>query len=130
MAVDPPAHPYGELLGLELLELAGGLARVAIDVGPELHNPSGRLHGAVPFSVADTAMGAALVSVLEPGQDCASIEIQIRFLRSVAGGRLTGEARVIHRGRRIAHLQCEIRDAAGALVAATSGSYAILERGR
>jgi thioesterase superfamily protein len=34
-------------------------------------NPDGTLHGGVIYSLADTAMGAALFSRLEPGEQCA-----------------------------------------------------------
>ncbi|MGB1727554.1 MAG: PaaI family thioesterase, partial [Ilumatobacteraceae bacterium] len=54
----PPAFPLRDLLGFEL-EMGDGNATATLDV-TEMHiNPHGSLHGAVPFTMIDTAMGAA-----------------------------------------------------------------------
>ena len=48
-------EPFANLLGLEVIEVTDGLARVTMRVRPELENIFGSLHGAAVFSLIDTA---------------------------------------------------------------------------
>jgi acyl-CoA thioesterase len=79
------------------------------------------VHGGVVFTLADTAMGRATMSVLDEGLFCTSIEASARFLRAVPTGRLRAQVQVLHSGRRIVHLDGEEKP-----VAAVSGSFAVL----
>ena len=49
----------GASLGLELLEVRPGFARVAMRVRPEMLNGHGILHGGLVFALADTALAYA-----------------------------------------------------------------------
>ena len=91
-------------------------------------NPNGIVHGGVVFSLADTAMGRATMAVLSDGQICASIEVSVRYLRPIPGGRLVATASVLRAGRRIVHLECSITvDGDDRPVAVLQGSFAVLE---
>jgi acyl-CoA thioesterase len=122
-----PPHAFGDLIGLRIVESGEGRAVAEIDVEERLHNPNGVVHGGVLFSLADTSMGAALRSLLEEGQISATIEIQIRYLRAVRSGTVRAETRVLHKGKRIAHFDTEIRNGDGDLVATAAGSFSILD---
>lgn len=123
-----PPHAYGELVGLRIIEYGEGRAVAAVETGERHHNPNGVVHGGVLFSLADTSMGGALRSLLAGDEISATIEIQIRYLKAVRDGLVTAESRVVHKGRRVAQLQTEIRDAGGQLLATASGSFAILQQ--
>ncbi len=90
-------------------------------------NPNGVSHGAVPFTLMDTAMGAAVMSVLDDGQFCATIEMHTRFLRGVSSGTLTATATVLNAGRRIVHLEARTVDDRDRLVASATSSFAVIE---
>lgn len=122
-----PPHPFGELIGLRIVEARDGRAVAEIEVEERHHNPNGVAHGGVLFSLADTSMGAALRSLLEEGQISATIEIQIRYLKAVRAGLVRAETRVRHKGKRIAHFDSEIRNGDGDLVATAAGSFSILD---
>lgn len=107
-------------------EVDGGTCRGHVEVDLARHaNPNGVLHGAVLFALVDTTMGAATMGALG-GRPCASIEVQLRFLRPAVGGVLRAETRVLRAGRRIVHLDSSVTDADGRLVATASGSFAVL----
>ncbi|HNA98778.1 MAG TPA: PaaI family thioesterase, partial [Marmoricola sp.] len=74
------------------------------------------------------AMGAATLSVLASDQWCASIEVQLRFVRPVFSGQLMARARVISAGKRIVHLSAEVRDDDDELVALATGSFAVIPK--
>ena len=111
---------------MEVSTPSPGAGAAALTVTPEMHNPNGVVHGAVLFTMVDTAMGAATMSVLDEGSACASIEVHLRFLRPVAAGTLHAEVAVLRAGRKVVQLTGRVTDAAGELVAAASGSFAVI----
>jgi acyl-CoA thioesterase len=90
-------------------------------------NPNATAHGAIPFALMDTAMGAAVMSVVNEGQLCATIEIHTRFHRAAREGRLTAEATVVTAGRRVVQLEARTTDDDGRLVASSTGSFAVID---
>jgi acyl-CoA thioesterase len=88
-------------------------------------NPHGVAHGAVAYALADTGMGAALYTLLEPGESCATIEIKIVYLASAREGELVCETKVIRKGSRVAVLESEVFES-NRLVAKALGTYSIL----
>lgn len=61
----------------------------------------------------DTAMGAAVMTIVGEGRRCATIEVQTRFHRAVASGTLTAEATVLSTANRVVHLQARTVDDGG-----------------
>lgn len=120
-----PSNPFGRLLGLRRGAVAEGRATYTLTVRPALLNPHGVLHGGVAFALADTAMGAALSSQLGPGERCTTVEIKIHYVRPVAAGRITADAQLVERTRRLGVLEARVRDAEERLVALATGTFAI-----
>ena len=119
-------NPFAQLVGftLRLGRRGSGSCSAALAVRPELLNPNGVVHGGALFSMADTVMGAALFTTLEPGENCATIEIKIHFLQPVSKGKIRCNTRVVQRGRRIAVLEAHI--SVGRMqVAQALGTFAI-----
>ncbi len=120
----PPAFPLRDLLGFEL-EMGDGNATATLDV-TEMHiNPHGSLHGAVPFTMIDTAMGAATMSVIAEDHFCSTIDITTRYLAPCRSGRITCVATVRRAGRRIAHLDAVVTTEDGTEIAAATGTFVI-----
>jgi len=103
-------NPFAELVGFTLRvgQRGSGTSAAAVDVRPGLLNPNGVIHGGVLFTLADTAMGAALYTTLAPGENCATIEIKIHFLQPVIKGKIRCVTRLVHRGSRIAVLESHL----------------------
>jgi len=106
----------------------GGRATYYLDVASELLNPHGVLHGGAVYVMVDYSMGGATMSVLPPGEICATIEIKISYLAGVRGGKLTCNTEIIKRGKSVVFLESKVREAEGGLVAAATGSFAIIRR--
>jgi acyl-CoA thioesterase len=122
----PPRHPFGELLGFEVVARGEGHCRVALEVQERHMNPHGMAHGAVLYALADTGMGGALTSMLSDGQLCSTIEIKINYLRPWRSGTLRCDSRVVSRGRTTAVLQSDLHDGEGRYLAIATGTFAIL----
>jgi uncharacterized protein (TIGR00369 family) len=124
---EPEPPPIAKLIGFSLLEVERGRASFELEVDPCRHaNPMGTLHGGVLCDLADAAMGVAFGSLLAEGETFTTLELKINFLRPVWKGRLTATGRVIHAGRTIGLLECDVLDENGRLVARASSTCMIL----
>ena len=129
--IDDPGYsefPLRTFLDFTIDDGIDGEAVAALDVNDRHLNPNGVVHGGVVFTLVDTAMGRATMSVLDEGQICASIEVAVRYLRPINGGRLVATASVLRAGRRIVHLEGRVTvDGDDRPVAVVQASFAVLE---
>jgi len=114
-------------VGLSVDEAVPGRARLSITIEDKHRNGTGVAHGGVLFTLADTAMGAALYNSLEPGEICATIEIKIGYFKPVFDGTLVCEAVVLNKGKSVASLEATIRNG-DQLVSKASGTFSIFRR--
>lgn len=128
MPEDPRPFPLRDFLGFDI-ERGEGRATATLTLDDRHRNPFGLAHGAVAFTLMDTAMGAAVVSVLPEGAQCATIEVHTRFHAGAREGGLRAEAIVTTPGRRIIHLEAKTFDDDGRLVASATGSFAVFNPG-
>jgi acyl-CoA thioesterase len=122
---DAYTGPFGWLVGLHYTERLPGRVSCMIDVQPLHYNPGRIAHGGVIFTLADSAMGAAVFSLLEPGERCSTAELKLNYLAPVVQGVVTATATVISKRRRLAVVTAEVRDASGELMGLAQGTFAI-----
>jgi uncharacterized protein (TIGR00369 family) len=121
----PPAFL---LLGLRAIDGSEGDARLAVSTSAWLCNAFGVVYGGVIAYLADAAMTLAVASTVPAATAYSPLDMKVHFLRPVRPGDddLSAHATVIHRGRTIAVVTCEITDARSRLVALASASVLIL----
>ena len=119
------AWAFGELMGMRPTSMGDGRARFELQVADKHLNPNGTLHGGVIYSLADTAMGAALFSQLDGPQWCATLEIKMNYLLPVTGGTIAAEAAVVARTQRIGVLEAKVFGDGDRLVALATGTFYI-----
>ncbi|MEW6213044.1 MAG: PaaI family thioesterase, partial [Acidobacteriota bacterium] len=102
--------PFVDLLGLRFTFVGNGSSQCMLEVNDRLMNPNRVLHGGVVYSMADTGMGAALHSLLEKGETCATVEIKIVYLKAVTSGILTCETKVLSKEEDIAVMESFLRN--------------------
>ena len=124
MKFEPPG-PLAELLGIHPVTFGDGAATFGLTLRQDHMNPYGVVHGGVVYSLVDTAMGAALVSRLESGERCTTLEIKINYLAAATEGELSAEAAVIQRTKRTGVLEARVRDDGDRLIALATGSFYI-----
>ena len=114
--------PIDKLLGLKLLQAENGMAVVEF-VADERHaNPMGTLTGGVSSLIADAAMGFAYSTTLAADESFAAVELKINFLRPVWKATLRANARVVHAGKLVGLVECDILDERQRLVARASST--------
>lgn len=77
---------------------------------------------------ADVALGTALATATEDGEPLATLQLQMSYFQPVKAGRLTATAKLLRRGKATAHLECEILDQRGELVAKATSVLALRQR--
>jgi len=125
MARHDDDFPLSRFLGMDIDVVEPGHAVSRLRINETHLNPNGVVHGGVLFTLTDTAMGMATMTVLNEGR-CASIEIHLRFLRPVSSGLIEAHATVVRQGRRVIHLESRIHDDAGTLVATGTSTFAVI----
>lgn len=74
-------------------------------------------------------MGGALWSCIGEDELCSTIETKIVYFKSVASGTLVCDTRVLHKSKRIATLESEIKHG-GQLIAKAIGTWSIYKANR
>ena len=118
--------PIATLIGFGLGEIANGQATATLRAGPQHANPMGTLHGGVLCDIADAAMGMAFASTLALDESFTTTALSINFLRPVWDAELRAEARVVHRGKTLGYVECEVVDQSGRLIAKATSSCIVL----
>lgn len=99
--------PMARHLGIEVLEVREGFARVALTLGPEHLNALDRAHGIAIYAVADQAMAVAANSL---GVSALALEVKLNYLNPASPGeRLVAEARPVEVKRKVGLWGVEIR---------------------
>lgn len=114
-------------VGMHIDEASAGHSRCSLAVQDFHINSTGVVHGGVLFTLADTAMGAAVHSSLEDGEICATIEIKIAYFKPVFEGALVCTALLVNKGKSIASLEASIHQE-DVLVSKASGTFSIFRR--
>jgi uncharacterized protein (TIGR00369 family) len=117
----PPA-PFPNDIGIKLVEIEPGRARMEMTAEARHTNPMGTVHGGVPCTLADSAMGLAYASTLADGESFTTLELKINFLRPVRNGKLIAEGTVVQRGRTIGLAECTVTDENGRLIVRASST--------
>jgi uncharacterized protein (TIGR00369 family) len=105
---EPP--PIMATLGMKLVRFGEGKVTLSMKVDERYRNPMGTLHGGIITDLADASMGVATMSTLEEDETFTTLELKMNFLRPVHDGWLTSEAKVLHRGKRIALVEAVVKD--------------------
>jgi acyl-CoA thioesterase len=114
-------------VGMKVDEAGPGHSRCLLTIEEHHRNGTGVAHGGALFTLADTAMGAALYSSLDPGEICATIEIKIGYFKPVFEGTLVCNATLVNKGKSVASLEATIHNG-DVLVSKASGTFAIFKR--
>jgi uncharacterized protein (TIGR00369 family) len=109
-----------------MLSYGNGESRFRMEAGERHHNPMGTVHGGILCTLADSAMGMAFASTLLPGETFATLELKMNFLRPVFAGELFADAKVVHRGRSVGMVECNVAAEDGKLVARAVSTCSVL----
>ncbi len=119
------AVPLFADLGYRFSDAGEGFAEITFTASDRSQNLYGIVHGGVWLFLADSAMGGALGTVVEPEHRVITTQAEFRWLRALAGDTIVAKARVLRRGRTVSHCAVELFDGEGKLVGSGSGTYVV-----
>ena len=97
--VSLPMSPYGDFLGIKIVEAAAGKSVCYLQLKAHHMNTGGRVHGGVLTSLTDTAAGVAVRSVRPEGKSSATTDLSISFIRPPLGKTAVGTVEKAKMGR-------------------------------
>ena len=113
-------------MGLELLEVSEQKVRAQVQVGDQLKQPAGLVHGGVYASMAEAMASLATgITVLEQGSTAMGLSNNTSFLRPVTAGTVHAHATRLHRGRTTWVWDVRFSDDEGRLCALTRMTIAV-----
>ncbi len=111
---------FSQWLGINLVEIEQGYAKVSMTVRPEMTNGFGIAHGGITYSLADSAFAFASNSW---GEQAVSIETSISHTRPVqVADILTAETSMHNKSKRLAIYNVKITNQENKVVALFKGT--------
>ncbi|HET6910029.1 MAG TPA: PaaI family thioesterase [Mycobacteriales bacterium] len=124
-----PAPPIADLVGFDIRSIDLGTVTVELTVREQHYNPIGVVHGGIAATLLDTAMGCAVQTRLPRGVGYSTLDLQVRYLRSVTmqTGTVLATGTVVHFGRRTAVAEARlVQETTGALLATATSTLLVV----
>jgi uncharacterized protein (TIGR00369 family) len=119
--------PFYALLGMEVVELAPGEARLRMEAGPGHCDEKGEVHPGVVFALADAASGVAMTMRIPRGsRRVVTVEMKANFLAPAGRGELVGTGRVLEAGDDVAVTEAEVHGKDGTLLARSMATFMVV----
>ena len=117
--------PFGKHLGIEILEVGEGVARMKMPYQHKLTNPAGNLHGGAIATVADSAMAVAIGSVVGTEGRHITVKLEIRYKAAVTDGIIIAEAKVSRRKPKLFLGEAVVKNGDGQVIATATGTFMV-----
>jgi len=117
--------PITTMLGISILEIRPGFARMRLAGDERCSRPGPAITGPALFALADVAMYAAILGAIGPVRMAVTTSLNINFLRMAPLAPVTADARVMKLGKKLVYLDVAIApEAGGDVIAHATGTYA------
>lgn len=121
----PVENPFLDFMGMRLEELKEGYARFGMEIRPEFLQGAGIIQGGISIALSSETAAHAVMTTLSEGETLTTIELKNNFLSMASKGRLTAEARVYKRGRRLVIVDALVRDDQGREISRSSATLMV-----
>jgi acyl-CoA thioesterase len=128
-AANHAINPFLQALGVEFLEMAGGNARLTLDLQDTHMNSWQVVHGGVSMTMLDVVMAMAGRSLCPDLKGVVTVEMKTNFLQpgGVPGGRLEARGHAYHRSTTMCFCEGELWNG-DRLIAKAMGTFKYLRR--
>ena len=121
-------NPLFTFLGVKVEMISPEKVVLSLPLRGEFIQGAGVIAGGVMAALADEAMAHVTLANVNEGQSTATIEMNMRYLKSIIKGTLRAEATVIKKGRRVVTVKAEVTDDEGELLAQSGASFVVIEK--
>lgn len=119
-------NPAFSALAATLVDGVEGEVRVRFTAGPDSLQDNGVVSGGVLAAMLDGGTAIAALSMLDEGQNCATVSLTVNMLRLALPGHLEVRAKVDRMGRSMVFVSAQLFDEAERLVATASASLTVI----
>jgi len=114
--------------GVEVTDASPGAVEIAFEAGPQHLNLQGLVHGGILATLADTAMGLAVRTVLEAGRRHVTVQLGVEFLSPGRPGRITARGRSVKIGTQLGFAEADVVNADGRLLARAHSTLSVTKQ--
>lgn len=118
-------NPFLGFMGIIVEEIGDGYARFSMPLRREFMQVNGVMQGGLLVAMADETIAHAIMSVLNPEDNIATIELKNNFLATVREGTVTSEATVFKKGRTLIVGDSIVSDDNGKIITRTTATFLI-----
>jgi uncharacterized protein (TIGR00369 family) len=93
-------------------------------------NPAGQVQGGMLCAMLDDVTAFLVTATLGEGQFCATLNLNVSFLRPASAGPLQGRARLVRRGRDVCHVSGELLQEGKLIATANATCMVTTQKGR
>jgi uncharacterized protein (TIGR00369 family) len=111
--------------GVELIDASSGTVEIGFEAGPHHLNLQGLVHGGMIATLADTAMGLAVRTVLHPGRRHVTVQLGVEFLRPGRPGKIVAHGRSVRIGSQFGFAEADVTDTDGRLLAKAHSTLSV-----
>ena len=113
-------------MGMELVGAEPGRVEISLEAADHHLNLQGLLHGGVIATLADTATGLAVRTMVPAGRRHVTVQLDVHYLRPGAPGRVTVVGTTVRVGTSIGYAEADVLDAKGRLLARATATVAVM----
>jgi len=126
MAAKFNIDPFATMIGMRIVELNRGYAKVMLSLRPEHNSRIQRPHGGLITTVLDHACGNALDTM---GRDTIGLQLSVSYIAGTKpDDTVTAEARVVHLGKTIGTAEATLTGSDGTVIAKALNTALVLGR--
>lgn len=111
--------------GVELIDASPGQVEISFEAGPHHLNLQGLVHGGLLATLADTAMGLAVRTVLETGRRHVTVQLGVEFLSPGRPGTIVARGRSVKIGSQLGFAEADVTDPSGRLLAKAHSTLSV-----
>jgi uncharacterized protein (TIGR00369 family) len=115
-------------IGIRVEHAENGKASSRLHPNPEVCWPfRGQPHGGILYTTMDTTMACAVLTELEPGLSCSTVDLTLHFTAPAKGDYFICNARTTHRTSRLSFVRAEILSPENHLLALGQAAFRIIK---
>jgi len=121
-------NPLYNTIGIKIESAAEGKARSVLRPNPKLCWPfADQPHGGIVFTLMDTTMAWAVMSQLDSGLNCATVNLNINYTNPAKGDLFFCSAWTTHKTGRSCFVRADIRNCDQLLLAMGQATFRIIQ---
>ncbi len=126
--VDQTVNPLFNFLGVIVDHISPNQSILRLPLTHNFLQGAGVIAGGILATLADEAMAHVVLANLNERQTTATIEMNIRYLRTIQDGEITAIAKIVKKGQQIITATTEIRDNKNILLADAGASFIVIKK--